>query len=286
MLNRNLSKSTRIAPVVVLVLSTLLWGSTFVPIKALVRTFSIYSFLGFRFSIGAVALLALKKRLPEKSNMIPGFIIGFVLGIGYIFQTYGIKYSAPGIAGVITGLFVVFTPFFEWMLGGQIAKKSIVAVIIALFGTALLVYTPGQSQGISIGDILVFLAAVTFAAQILFLSRWTNSENLWDLVIVELATVGVMGFAVAGATHSFELPSGYALWTILGISIAATSVPYILQAWSQSMLNATESAVILATEPVWALLTSILFAHETFSALQIAGILIVLLTVTLHEAIT
>ena len=55
-------------------------------------------------------MVILVHRLPPRRELWVGVVAGTVVAGGYLFQTEGQTMTSPGNAGLITGLFVVFTP--------------------------------------------------------------------------------------------------------------------------------------------------------------------------------
>jgi drug/metabolite transporter (DMT)-like permease len=61
-------------------------------------------------SLAALLMVILVHRLPPRRELWVGVVAGTVVAGGYLFQTEGQTMTSPGNAGLITGLFVVFTP--------------------------------------------------------------------------------------------------------------------------------------------------------------------------------
>jgi drug/metabolite transporter (DMT)-like permease len=59
-----------------------------------------------------------------------------------------------------------------------------------------------------------------------------------------------------------------------------------VQSWAQQRLSASHTALILALEPVFAFLTSYLFASERLSARATAGALLILGGIALTELLS
>ncbi len=121
-------------------------------------------------------------RWPGRPSWRLGLLAASALTAGYLAQTEGMVTVSPGVAGLLTGLFVVFTPLLDWLLfGARVSRTTLASVVAALVGPALL--TGGRS-GITVGDGLVAVAAVCFAAQIVFLSR--NRGSVVDVSVVQI----------------------------------------------------------------------------------------------------
>ncbi len=96
--------------VAALVGASFLFGATFVVVKSALDDISPLSFVAWRFLIGAIILFALA--LPRGREIwIHGTIAGVALFAGYALQTAGLQYTSASNSALITGLYVVLTPF-------------------------------------------------------------------------------------------------------------------------------------------------------------------------------
>src|SRR5438067_1673717 len=90
-----------------LILVTLIWGSTFLVVQNSIKQVEPYTFLAFRFGIGALTLAVLfwkHLRRLTRAELLSGSLIGLFLFGGYAFQTIGLQYTTTSKVGFITGL--------------------------------------------------------------------------------------------------------------------------------------------------------------------------------------
>ncbi len=259
---------------------TAVWGWSFVVVKDAVAQYPVAPFLALRFAVAAVVLLVVTRRLPQRRSLRAGAVIGAAVAAGYALQTYGLQTTAPGTAGLITGLFVVFTPLIDRAFGGRIAPRTWVAVIVALVGTTLLAGGAGGTL-VSLGDLLVLGGSICFALQIVLLARLGPGLRPTDLGLLQMG-VSCAAFAIAGSP-SWRAPSG-SVWlavVITGVFASALALP--LQAWAQAGISATRAALVLAMEPAWALFFAVILAGQRLGPAQAAGAVLVLVAVVGHE---
>jgi drug/metabolite transporter (DMT)-like permease len=77
-----------------LLLVTVVWGSTFVMVKDAVADYPVFPFLALRFSLGLAALLLIgwrNLRSLNRSSFRAGLLAGLFLLGGYAFQTLGLR---------------------------------------------------------------------------------------------------------------------------------------------------------------------------------------------------
>jgi drug/metabolite transporter (DMT)-like permease len=268
--------------VLVLTAVTAVFGWTFVVVKDAVAQYPVAPFLALRFVIALVVLLLVTRRMPQRRSLLVGGVLGVVVAAGYALQTYGLQQTAPGTAGLITGLFVVFTPLIERIgFGGRVARRTWTAVATALAGTALLTAGGGGSL-LTTGVLLLLASSVCWAVQIVLLSRRGPGLRPTDLAVLQVGVCAV-AFTGAGST-TFAAPSTSA-WLALAITgVLASALAFPLQAWAQARISATRAALVLATEPAWALLFAVVLAGQRLHPLQVLGVVLVLAAVLGHEA--
>ena len=265
--------------VVLLLGVTAIWGWTFVLVKGAIEAYPTLPFLGLRFLIAAAVMALVVRRLPGRRVLLFGTVIGLPLAGGYLLQTIGLRFTSPGNTGLITGLFFVFTPLLDRLFGTPIRVRTLLAVAVALAGTLLL--TGGWQAGIRVGDVLIVGCAVCFALQIVLLSRWSSRFAAEELTLVQLATCAVL-FMLGGATQ-LRAPSP-SVWIALVITgVFASAVAFFIQTWVQSHLTASRTALVLASEPVWALFFSVMLAGQRLDAVQALGAALVIAAIVGHE---
>jgi drug/metabolite transporter (DMT)-like permease len=270
--------------VLLLIAVTAVWGWTFVLVKDAISQYPTLPFLAIRFALAFVVMLLIVRRIPSRRTMTRGAVIGAVLAAGYLFQTVGLQFTSPGNAGLITGLFVVFTPLIERITGRPVAMRTYVAVLAALAGTVLL--AGGGATGIGLGDVLVLGCAVAFAVHIVLLSRWSPGLPSSELALVQMAAATLL-FSAGGAPQLLTTaPPNGAVWIAIAITaVLASALAFFIQTWAQVHLTASRTALVLATEPAWALGFSVLLAGQRLDLVQAVGAALVLLAIVGHELV-
>jgi drug/metabolite transporter (DMT)-like permease len=261
----------RLAPWALLLVSAA-WGLAFVVMKDAIEKQSVNSFLFSRFLVAVIAMVLLKPSVLKSINreiLKKGFIAGLFLASGYILQTFGLALTGAAIAGFITGLYVVATPVIAAvLLKVRITAFTWACVAMATIGLALLSL---KGWNLGLGEFLVFLCAIAFAAHIIALSKWSNGLDVYAMTIVQLATcalfTGVISFA-----QGYEAPIDLSGWlVVLYTAVICTAVAFVVQTWSQAHMSATKVAVILTMEVVFAALFAVIFGGESISIRALLG---------------
>lgn len=282
-----------------------LWGWTFVMVKDAVALYPTLQFLALRFGLAAcvvgvaVAGGRLRRRVRPAARgaaadtgfpvrrsfrgelgaggLGGGALMGLALGAGYVFQTFGLERTTASNAGFITGLMVVLVPVLQglvwrrWIRGGALA-----GVVLAAIGLYLL---SGGAGGLRLlGDGLVFLCAVSFAAHILVTSAYAGGHDTSVLTLVQLATVAVVTAVLAvvgaltGLSPALFLPrEPSVLFALVVTGVFASAMAFYVQTHAQRHAAPTRTAVILTMEPVFAGVFGYLLAGERLGAMGWVG---------------
>jgi drug/metabolite transporter (DMT)-like permease len=261
----------RLAPWALLLVSAA-WGLAFVVMKDAIEKQSVNSFLFSRFLVAVIAMVLLKLSVLKSINreiLKKGFIAGLFLASGYILQTFGLALTGAAIAGFITGLYVVATPVIAAvLLKVRITAFTWACVAMATIGLALLSL---KGWNLGLGEFLVFLCAIAFAAHIIALSRWSNGLDVYAMTIVQLATCALLTGIISFA-QGYEAPVDLSGWlVVLYTAVICTAVAFVVQTWSQAHMSATKVAVILTMEVVFAALFAVIFGGESISIRALLG---------------
>ena len=267
----------RLAPWALLAVSAS-WGAAFVLMKPAIERQAVNSFLATRFFLAVLAMVLIRPSVLKKLNrdlILKGSLAGLFLGSGYIFQTLGLARTGAAITGFVTGLYVVLTPLIAAVvLKERIKGFTWFCVALATVGLGLLSL---RGWSVGIGELLVFISAILFAAHIVSLSKWSNGLDTYALTIVQLAVCGILTGAIA-LGQGYEKPTDAGVWGVVTFTaIICTAVAFIVQTWSQAHMSSTKVAVILTMEVVFAALFAVAFGGESLTLqVSIGGIMVVL----------
>ena len=264
------------------------WGAAFVIMKPAIERQSVNSFLATRFVVAVIAMILLRPSVLHKINkemLLKGSLAGLFLGTGYIFQTLGLARTGAAITGFVTGLYVVLTPLIAALfLKERITRFTWFCVLLATIGLALLSL---RGWSVGVGEALVFVSAIAFAAHIVTLSKWSFGLDAYALTIVQLSICALLTGAIS-LGQGYETPPDSGVWgVVIFTAVIATAVAFIVQTWSQAHMNSTKVAVILTMEVVFAALFAVAFGGESLT-LQIslggAMVLLAMYLIVMKEA--
>lgn len=255
-----------------LLAATAVWGGAFTVMKEGTEHTPVFDFLMWRFGIAALVMVVIRPRTVlriDLDTLRRGSFAGFLLGLSYILQTLGLQTTSAAVSGFITGLFVVLTPFLAWLIfREQLSVMAWMAVVMAALGLALITL-----NGVSIGtgELLILLCAVSFSLHLLALGRWSPGRDPYQLTVIQMGTAFVM--CLAGSWfQGMQLPEGRSTWTaIIVTATVASAFAYMMQTWAQARVTATQAAVVLTMEPLFAGLSAVLIGGESLTVSTVAG---------------
>lgn len=288
-----------------LLLTAVIWGMAFVSQSKGMDYMKPLTFNAARCMIGAAVLFfyalimgkvkgkntkeETAKKTDWKLTLGVGICCGLALTVANILQQYGINYTTVGKAGFLTTLYIIFVPAARILFGRKVPGQVWVGALIAVAGMYFLCVT--EQFSISMGDTLVLLSAVAFAAHIVIVGRYASRIDGVMLSCIQFAVCGVI--CSVGALI-FETPSFDQIWTGIGpllyAGVLSCGVGYTLQIVGQRGVNPTVAALIMSLESVVATVAAwiayeigFLTTDQTMTGRQIWGCVLVFAAVVLVQ---
>jgi len=259
-----------------LVLVTLIWGSTFLIVKNAVRLSGPFTYLTLSYGVGSLTLaIIFHKRLRQitRTELLSGLILGLILFTGFALQTIGLQYTTVSKAGFITGLSVPLVPVFAFLLLRQKPTQgAIVGFVLSLTGLLLLSFNDKFNLVFGFGEILILGAAIAFALHIVNVSKFAPHVDAINLAIVQLTVTSLLSLIVMPiAREPFVMPP-LAVWgSVLFMGVVDVAFTLSAMIWVQQLVSGTRAALIYALEPMWAALFGFALAGDKLSLLAWIG---------------
>jgi drug/metabolite transporter (DMT)-like permease len=283
---------TRLRADLLLLMTAMIWGSAFVAQKIGNGAIGPFLFVAGRFVLSALLLVPLalreargaEKRLSRREWAL-ALGIGGVLFAGAGLQQLALNSTSVTNAGFLTALYIAFVPFVGWLVARtRVRPMVLAAVAVSLLGAWLLA-NHGMAP-LSTGDFIVLISAVLFAFHIVLVSiflRDTHRPFFLCLLQYSMTAGFGAGFGFALEPISLEAVRG-ALPTILYAGILSGGLGYTLQIVAQRYTPATEAALIMSMESVFAALAAAVLLGERLTLLAGIGCGLVMLGVIMVEA--
>lgn len=264
-----------------LILTTFVWGTSFPAQKYVVDYLSPSVILTVRFAVAAIALIPWLRQL-NRSLLIAGSLLGSLYFLACTLALIGLELIAANRAAFIISLNVILVPLLSsTVLRRKLPVRVAIAAGLAVVGVGILSWEGG---GLSWGDLLAFLAALSAAVYILLLDKITSRYATLPLTAVQLWVMTLLSLVWAGPqiANQFE-PMIQHFGILFYLGLAVTALPIWAQAQAQRWVAAHEAALLYTLEPVFAMLFSFWFLGETLGARGLMGAGIILLATLLGQ---
>ena len=276
---------TRRFATALLIVVTAIWGFTFVTNQDILKTLSPTDLLAWRFCIAALVMLVLKPKCIanlSREQQKQGLILGLLLGVGYVAQMVGLTGTTATASGFVTGMFVVFTPLVSGLvLHQRISAWAWLAVTLSAIGLGLIAFNGTQ---VSSKDLVTLICAISFAFQIVYLSRWSKAEAVYGLTTLQLLVTGLLSLVISLVKGGPQVPPDTQTWlSIIFLAVFASSLGFFAQTWVQSQVSATRAAIILTFEPVFAGIAGVTIGADELTKRLVIGSGFILVAMFLAE---
>lgn len=274
-----------------LLLTAMIWGSSFVAQSAGADLISPAFFNGTRMLLGSLllsplAVYRMRRYVPASSRrtlLLGGACCGVLMFTGSYIQQTGIAYTTAGKAGFLTAIYVVLVPVLGTFLKKKPRPILWVSVALACVGLYFLCFTD-KTFSLAMGDAAMLGGAVMFALHIMVVDHFSPLVDGVCLSFVQFLTAGSLGMVVAFITEqpSFAALSAAAV-PILYTGVFTMGVAYTLQIVAQKDTDPTVASLILCMESVFAVVFGWLILHETLSLREGVGSVFMFVAILLAQ---
>jgi drug/metabolite transporter (DMT)-like permease len=274
--------------VLLLLLTSLLWGGNFVVGKSLVGHASPLTLTSLRWMIAIVFLIPMvwfkeKRILPSRKAIVPLFFMGITGVVLFnLFQFLALERTTSTNVGLISTLNTISISVFSFIfLRERINLLQIFSMIISLLGV-LLVLSKGKIDQLlavhfNTGDLWMVIAVCVWGIYSVC-SRWamrTTSPLMSTLYsgifgLLVLLPFNFFDFTFSNINRSF-------IQSILYTGVISTVVCMVFWNIGIQKLGSTTSGIFLNFNPVFTAILAFLFLREQLSWIQGIGGFIVIL---------
>ncbi|MCK5028818.1 MAG: EamA family transporter [Bacteroidales bacterium] len=271
-----------------LILVTIVWGSTFLLVKDTVATVNEYLIVFIRSALAFVAmfifqLLKNKKQLLNKKAFIYGSVLGVLLAISYASQTIGLKYTSTGHSAFITSSAVIIVPFLLFFFyKSKLFKIDNFAVAIVFAGLFLLTYD--FDTKINPGDLITTITAATYAIHVVLAGRYVKKSDTLSIITYQFFAASVVSIIAWLFTDQYSIEiSMKAGFSLLYLGLIGTLFCYFVTVWVQKYVSSLKVVIIFSLEPVFAAIFGYFIIQEILNLKELIGASLILAGVIIHS---
>ncbi len=288
--------------IVMLMLTALIWGSSFVAQSVGMESVEAFTFNGIRTLMGAVVLIPFilirdkiqarsmtaeqikERKVMDKKTIRYGLILGVVFCAASNFQQVAFEYSTSGKIAFITALYMFFVPLFGLFLKKRVPVLTWICVLAGFVGLYFLSVGPGGLGSINRGDFRAFICSIFYAVHILLIEKFAPDVDGIKLSCTQFVVSGVITCILM---FIFETPQMSAIMSaavpLLYSGIMSCGLAYTFQIVGQKYTEATVASLIMCMESVFAVLAGALILHEMLSGREIIGCVIMFVAIVVSE---
>lgn len=273
------ARAVHIRAVLMLVLTTLLWGLSFPLVKAIAlahtavlpasSTWFITAYtVAPRFLLGsAVLLLVLWKQLGTftRLELKQGGLIGLAVGAGMLFQNDGLQFTSASTSAFLTQIYAIMIPAWIALRRRRWPPAIVLGCgALVLAGVAILGRFDFRTMHLGRGEVETLVSSVFFMMQIFLLERKEFAGNralpvTLAMFVTEAVIFSLM--ALGTAPHPADVLVPWASGPWLGftglLTLFCTLGAFTLMNTWQPKITATEAGLIYCVEPVFTALMAL-----------------------------
>lgn len=264
---------------------TMIWGATFLVVHLAVQTTGPWFFVGVRFAVAGLVMLAVFGRVLRGltlTEVVAGGSIGLALMLGYGLQTVGLQSIESSTSAFITAFYVPLVPLLQWAVFRRPPRLMAWLGIAAAFVGLLLLAAPEEGVSFGYGEVVTLVSTLAIAAEVVLISAFAPRVDARRVTVVQLLAASLFAFVAMPVTGE-AIPEFSWIWlaAAAGMGLASALIQLTMN-WAQRRVSATRATVIYAGEPVWAGVVGRI-AGERLPALAFVGAALIVVGILLSE---
>jgi len=278
------------------VLSMLFWGLSFVWFKIVVQWYDPITIIFLRLIISGLLMILFMlvtrswqtiKRKHLKYFLLLSFFQPFCYFLG---ESFGLTMVSSTIASVIIATIPLFSPFAAYfMVKEKVTVHIIAGILVSFAGILLMLFNPDFSLSASPkGVLLIFLAVLAAIAYSVIIRKISHEYNPVT-IITHQNLIGAIYFLPLFLVFDFKhfitvKPTWELVSAMLQLAVFASTLAYVFYIIAIKGMGMIKANVFTNLIPVFTGIFSFFILDEKFTALKIAGMLLVMLGVLVSQS--
>lgn len=282
-------KSTTVKIIFVYILLCLIWGSTWMGIRASLESLTPFISSGIRFIIASLGIYLVMKFKGMKLQTDPLSIgLYLIMGVFSFIVAYGLVYWAEqfvpsGLAAVLFAVYPFFVALFSYFFipGERIGIYKSIGMMLGFLGIVVIFSDSfnGELNLNLLGMFAVVLSGIIQAAIAVLIKRKGGLLNSFTMNFIPMLIAGVgltaIGFAVEDLSQlKFD---STAIISVLYLAIFGSIITFTSFYWLMKKVNIIILSLTSFITPVVAVFIGWLFYREQLTQENIFGAVMVLL---------
>lgn len=285
--------------VVLLLITAILWGSTFIFQKLGAEIVGPFTFNALRSIIGITILLVIvfirkynnkkkgiviEKRISNKKKYGFAILAGAGMFFGSSLQQIGLESCDAGTAAFLTSVYMVLVPVVGIAFGKKVKLKIWLCVILSLIGAYLLANDGGSlfEFNLSPSGLIVLGGSLFWALQINSIDMIANDIDSFELCAIEIGMMAILSSVLMFIKEDVTwIQVRDVLPCVLYAGIFSSVIAYSLQGMGQKYIDPTRGTLIMELESPFALIFGMLFLNEKLTIYSGIGSLLTFIAIVI-----
>lgn len=275
-------------------LTILIWGTTYISTKIILRDLSPVEILFYRFTIGYGILWLVSPQFQRPTKAKDEWLF-FSLGLTgitlyFLLENIALQYTQASNVGLLISAAPILTALIARLTkgGDKVNAGLIIGFAAAIFGIYLVVFNGKLILKINpLGDILALLAALVWAAYSVLLKK---VDTVYHPILVVRRTFfyGLLTILPCLLLFKADLKAAHTIvfsliLNILFLGVAASALCFVLWNKAARIIGIVNTSNYIYLVPLITMITSVIFLKETVNAPMIFGGLLIMFGVYLSE---
>lgn len=276
-------------------LTSIVWGTTFISSKVLLENISPMKIMLIRFTICYLLLWAVYPRAEKIKSWKDEALFaltGFVgITLYYLFENLALMYTFASNASIIISISPIFTVIFAYFLNKKEkpGKNFFLGFAVAMVGIVLVELNGSLVMNMSpFGDFLALMAAAMYGIYAVIYKKL--SDNGYNCVAAtrRIHFYGILclipflwkeGFAIDMAL----IKQPVIFWNLLYLGVVASAVCYLCWNYAIEVLGAVKTGVYIYILPAITVVASALILKEPITWLAVLGCVLCIMGLVVSE---
>lgn len=302
------TKNTRLIAYLLLIINTIIWGSTLIIAKPAVDVSSAYRFLFYRFFIASIiSLPIIFYYFQTIKNVWRNLLTIFILETLGSSIALAFLYSGLNLTSALEASFLAtITPIFIVVIGVLVLKekeekKEALGLILAFIGTVMLTVLPMWQNGMSnfkqislSGNLLVLGHNISTAFYFVLARKYYKKLPKFFVSSVSFF-VGMFSFLLLSVYENFNNPKNISevflndlqnptiIWPAIFMAVFSSIIALTAYIKAQDYVEASEASIFWYLQPVVFIPLAYFWLNETISPAQIFSVIVICTGVYLAE---
>ncbi|MDO9257625.1 MAG: DMT family transporter [Bacteroidales bacterium] len=278
------------------VLSMLFWGLSFVWFKIVVKCYDPITIIFLRLIISGSLMIVFMfltrswqtiKREHLKYFLLLSFSQPFCYFLG---ESFGLTMVSSTIASVIIATIPLFSPIAAYfMVKEKVTIHILAGIVVSFAGILLMLINPDFSLSASPKGVLLLFVAVFSAVAYSVIIRKISHEYNPVTIITHQNLIGAIYFLPLFLIFDFKhfitiKPDGETILAMLQLAVFASTLAYVFYIIAIKGMGMIKANVFTNLIPVFTGLFSFLILNEKFTAIKIAGMILVMFGVLVSQS--